>query len=181
MSLTNRNSLALTLLSAIGAASLAYGQVQPSNPAQIRIQREVMHELLMLPYYNVFDNIEYEVNGDKVVLLGSVIQPTLKTDAENAVKHIEGVSAVDNKIDVEPPSPMDDQLRIALFRAIYGFPTLEKYSLGVQKPIRIIVKSGHVTLEGIVDNEADKNTAGIRANGVPNVFSVTNNLRVSSS
>ncbi len=85
---------------------------------------------------------------------------------------------MDNKIDVLPPSPMDDRLRRALFRAIYRFPSLEKYDMGVQKPIRIIVKSGHVTLEGVVDNEADKNTAGIRANSVSGIFSVTNNLRV---
>ena len=96
----------------------------------------------------------------------------------HVVKRIEGVQHVVNKIEVLPPSPMDDQLRLALYRAIYGFPALEKYALGVQKPIRIIVKNGHVTLEGIVDSEADKNLAGVRANTVPGIFSVTNNLRV---
>lgn len=169
----------LTLLSLMllpAASILAQGQAL--NPAQTRIQREVMHELLMLPYFGVFDNIEYQVNGDAVTLLGSVTRPTLKSDAENAVKHIEGVSRVDNKIDVLPPSPMDDRIRLALFRAIYDYPSLEKYSLGVQKPIRIIVKNGHAELDGVVDNEADKDTAGIRANGVSGVFSVTNNLRV---
>jgi hyperosmotically inducible protein len=159
------------------AASIL-GQGQASSPAQVRVQREVMHELLMLPYFGVFDDIEYQVNGDVVTLMGSVTRPTLKSDAENAVKHIEGVSRVDNKIDVLPPSPMDDQIRIALFRAIYGFPSLEKYSLGVQKPIRIIVKNGHAELDGVVDSETDKDTAGIRANGVSGVFSVANNLRV---
>jgi hyperosmotically inducible protein len=94
------------------------------------------------------------------------------------VKRIEGVQHVVNKIEVLPPSPMDDQLRLALYRAIYGFPALEKYAMGVQKPIRIIVKNGHVTLEGVVDSEADKNLAGVRANTVPGIFSVTNNLRV---
>jgi len=132
----------------------------------------------MLPYFGVFDNIEYQVNGDVVTLLGSVTRPTLKSDAENVVKRIEGVSRVDNKIDVLPPSPMDDKLRLELFRAIYGYPSLEKYSLGVQKPIRIIVKNGHVDLDGVVDSDADKNAAGLRANGVPGIFSVTNNLRV---
>jgi hyperosmotically inducible protein len=148
------------------------------NPAQARITKEVRHELLMLPYFGVFDNIGFQVSGDTVTLVGQVTRPTLKSDAENVVKHIEGVSHVDNKIEVLPPSSMDDQLRLLLFRAIYGYPSLEKYALGVQKPIRIIVKSGHVTLEGVVDSEADKNTAGLRANGVPGVFSVTNNLRV---
>jgi hypothetical protein len=85
-----------------------------------------------------------------------------------------------NKIEVLPTSPMDDQLRLALYRAIYGFPSLEKYALGVQKPIRIIVNNGHVTLEGVVDSQGDKDTAGIRANSVPGIFSVTNNLQVAS-
>lgn len=160
-------------------APLTFGQMdQTMSPAQARITKEVRHELLMLPYLGVFDNIAFQVNGDTVVLLGSVVRPTLKSDAENAVKHIEGVSHVDNRIEVLPPSPMDDQARMALFRAIYGYPSLEKYSLGVQKPIRIIVKGGRVTLEGVVDSEADKDAAGIRANTVPGVFSVTNNLQV---
>ena len=132
----------------------------------------------MLPYFGVFDNIEYSVDGETVTLLGDVTRPTLKSDAENVVKRIEGVEHVVNKIEVLPPSPMDDQLRLALYRTIYGFPALEKYALGVQKPIRIIVKNGHVTLEGVVDSEADKNLAGIRANAVPGIFSVTNNLQI---
>ena len=141
------------------SAGLMLGQAQTSDPAQARIQKEVRHELLMLPYFGVFDDIEYQVSGDTVTLLGSVTRPTLKSDAENVVKHIEGVSRVDNKIEVLPPSPMDDKLRLALFHAIYGYPSLEKYSLGVQKPIRIIVKNGHVELDGVVDSDADKNAA----------------------
>jgi hyperosmotically inducible protein len=111
-------------------------------------------------------------------LVGDVTQPVLKSNAENAVKHIEGVEQVVNKINVLPPAPMDNQSRLALYRAIYGFPALEKYALGVQKPIRIIVNMGKVTLEGTVDNESDKNMVGLRANSVPGIFSVTNNLRV---
>jgi hyperosmotically inducible periplasmic protein len=151
---------------------------QPSAKAQERITKEVRHELLMLPYFGVFDSIAFKVDGYTVTLLGQVTRPTTKSDAGNAVKHIEGVEKVDNQIEVLPPSPMDDRLRLELYRAIYGFPALEKYALGVQKPIRIIVKGGHVTLEGVVDNEGDKNLAGIRANGVPGIFSVTNNLQV---
>jgi hyperosmotically inducible protein len=109
-----------------------------------------------------------------------VVRPTLKSDAENAVKHIEGVEKVDNQIEVLPPSPTDDRIRLALYRAIYGYPALEKYALGVQKPIRIIVNNGHVTLEGVVDNETDKNIAGLRAKGVPGTFSVDNHLQVVS-
>jgi len=151
---------------------------QPSAKSQERISREVRHELLMLPYFGVFDYIAYKVDGSTVTLLGQVVRPTLKSDAENVVKRIEGVEKVDNQIEVLPPSSMDDGVRLRLFHAIYGDPALEKYALGVQKPIRIIVKSGHVTLEGVVDSEGDKTIAGIRANGVSNVFSVTNNLQV---
>src|SRR5260370_32538139 len=161
---------------ALGSAVLAR-QVTDSARATDRITREVRHELLMLPYFGVFDNIAYKVDGYKVTLLGQVTRPTLKSDAENVVKKIEGVEQVDNQIEVLPPSPMDDQLRRRLYRAIYGFPSLQKYSLGVQQPIRIIVKGGNVTLEGVVDNETDKNTAGIRANSLSGVFSVTNNLQ----
>lgn len=156
----------------------ALGQLETASPAQARVQKEVRHELLMLPWFGVFDNLEFRVDGDTVTLLGQVTRPTLKSDAENAIKHIEGVEQVVNNIDVLPPSPMDDRLRLTLFRTIYRDPVLEKYELGVQKPIRIIVKNGHVTLEGVVDTETDKNVAGIRANGVPGIFSVTNNLRV---
>ncbi len=126
----------------------------------------------------MFDNIEYRVDGETVTLLGDVTRPTFKSDAENVVKRIEGVQNVVNKIEVLPPSPMDNQLRLLLYRAIYGFPAPEKYALGVQKPIRIIVKNSRETPEGVVDSEADKNLGGVRANSVPGIFSVTNNLRV---
>lgn len=162
------------------SAGFAQDRDQSSGRSQDRITREVRHELLMLPYFGVFDNIAYKVEGGTVTLLGQVVRPSLKSDAENAVKHIEGVDRVDNQIEVLPPSSMDDRLRMELYRAIYGYPALEKYALGVQKPIRIIVKNGRVTLEGVVDNEGDKNFAGMRANGVPGSFSVTNNLRVDS-
>ena len=132
----------------------------------------------MLPYLDVFDNLIYTVNGYDVTLKGQVTNPTLKKDAENVVKQIEGVEKVDNQIEVLPPSGMDDGLRLRLYRAIYGFPALEKYDMPVIKPIRIIVKSGNVILEGVVDNQADKDMADLRANGVANVFSVTNNLVV---
>lgn len=151
---------------------------QHSSKSQERITREVRHELLMLPYFGVFDYIAYKVDGETVTLLGQVVRPTLKSDAGNVVKHIEGVEKVDNQIEVLPTSSIDDGLRIQLFRAIYQYPPLEKYALGVQKPIRLIVKNGKATLEGVVDSEADKNLIGIRANGVSGLFSVTNNLQV---
>lgn len=164
------------------AATLAQDQPnrdQPTARSTERIIKEVRHELLMLPYFTVFDNIAYKVDGFNVTLLGQVTNPVTKSDAENAVKHIEGVEHVDNQIEVLPPSPMDYRLRQRLFRSIYGYPALQRYALGVQKPIRIIVKNGHVALEGVVDSQADKNLAGIRANSVSGIFSVDNNLQVS--
>src|ERR1700736_4272757 len=169
------------LVLAFASAVLGQQATQPSSRATERITKEVRHELLMLPYFGVFDNIAYKVDGYNVTLMGQVSRPTLKSDAENVVKRIEGVEHVDNQIEVLPTSPNDDRLRLALFQAIYGDPSLQKYALGVQKPIRIIVKNGKVTLEGVVDNEGDKNIANIRANGVPGVFSVTNNLQVVKS
>jgi len=156
-------------------------QREPTAHAEERIQREVRHELLMLPYVGVFDYLAYSVNGYEVTLIGQVVRPVTKSDAENAVKRIEGVEKVINQIEVLPPSPMDDRLRTRLFRAIYGYPALQRYELGVLKPIRIIVKGGRVTLEGVVDSEGDKNLAGLRANSVPGIFSVTNNLQVAKS
>ena len=143
-----------------------------------KLYKEVRHQLVMLPWYSVFDNLAYQVEGDKVTLYGQVTRPTLKSDAEAAVKSIEGVSSVVNNIEVLPVSPMDDQLRRAVYRAIYGDSALSRYSVQAVPSIHIIVKNGNVTLEGVVDNETDKNLAGLRANGVPNVFSVKNNLAV---
>ena len=151
---------------------------QPSAKSQERIIKQVRHQLLMLPYVTAFDYLAFKVDGSTVTLLGQVTKPVNKSDAESAIKHIEGVEKVDDQIEVLPPAPLDDRLRRQLYRAIYRYPALEKYSLGVQKPIRIIVKGGHVTLEGVVDNEGDKNLAYIRANGVSGAFSVTNNLQV---
>jgi hyperosmotically inducible protein len=150
------------------------GNNQPSGP----VVKEVRHELVMLPYLDVFDNLTYSVDGGVVTLAGQVTRPTLKTDAEKVVQRIDGVERVDNQIEVLPLSNHDDRLRRSLYRAIYGYPSMNRYALPVIKPIRIIVKNGNVTLEGVVDNQADKSIANIRANGVHGVFSVTNNLRV---
>ena len=172
--------VAVIVLMAVFCLPMASAQrdAQPSEKALQRITKEVRHELIMLPLLDVFDNLAFKVDGYNVTLLGSVTRPTLKSDAENVVKRIEGVEKVDNQIEVLPPSPMDDRLRVRLYRAIYGYPSLERYAMPVNKPIRIIVKSGHVKLEGVVDNEADKNVAGIRAKGVSGIFSVNNNLQV---
>jgi hyperosmotically inducible protein len=146
-----------------------------------RLAKEVRHQLVMLPWYSVFDNLAYKVEGDKVTLYGEVTRPTLKSDAEAVVKSIEGVTTVVNNIEVLPLSPMDDQLRRAVYRAVYGEAGLSRYSIQAVPSIHIIVKNGNVTLEGVVDNETDKNLANLRANGVPNVFSVKNNLVVAGN
>ena len=150
------------------------------DPFQVqrRLEREVRHELVTLPYYDVFDNLEYRVDGSQVTLSGQVVRPTLKSGAENVVKNIEGVEKVTNNIEILPLSPNDDRLRVAVYRAIYGHTALQRYSVRSVPPIHIIVKSGNVTLEGVVANEGDKNIANIQANGVSGVFSVKNNLRV---
>jgi hyperosmotically inducible periplasmic protein len=173
-----RSLFVTCVLLTLASAALGRQAAAPSEAATARITKEVRHELLMLPYFSVFDNLSYKVDGYNVTLMGQVTRPTLKSDAENVVKRIEGVEHVDNQIEVLPLSPNDDRIRRALYRAIYGYPALQKYSMGVQQPIRIIVKNGNATLEGVVDNEADKNIANIRARGVSGVFSVTNNLQV---
>jgi hyperosmotically inducible protein len=132
----------------------------------------------MLPYYGVFDNLAYRVDGNTVTLLGQVTRPTLKSDAERVVKGIEGVERVNNEIQVLPLSPMDDQIRLAEYRAIFSSPGLDRYAMQAVPPIHIIVNNGKVTLEGVVANQADKDMAGVKANGVSGVFSVQNNLRV---
>jgi hyperosmotically inducible protein len=132
----------------------------------------------MLPYYGVFDNLAFKVEGDTVHLYGQVTRPTLKSSAERVVKDIEGVEKVNNEIEVLPLSPNDDQIRLATYRAIYGHPSLNRYALQAVPPVHIIVKNGNVTLEGVVATEMDKNIANIQARSVPGVFSVTNNLRV---
>lgn len=142
------------------------------------LEKAVRHELVMLPFYNIFDNLTYRVEGNKVVLSGQVTRPTLRSDAERVVRKLEGVEHVENKIEVLPLSPFDDRARRAVARAIYGFGPLQRYGLGSQPPIHIIVRNGQVTLEGVVANEMDRNMANIRANQVPDVFSVTNNLAV---
>jgi hyperosmotically inducible protein len=146
-----------------------------------RLQQRVTHQLRMLAYYSVFDNIEYRVDGDKVELLGQVVQPRLKSDAESAAKHVEGVESVANNIEVLPLSPNDDQIRLACYRAIYMNGAMQKYAIQPVPSIHIIVKNGNVTLVGVVDNDADKNLAYLQANGIHGAFSVTNNLRVEKS
>lgn len=169
----------LTVLALAGGLGLTgMGFAQEGARSQERLEREVRHELVMLPYYGVFDNLTFKVDGSKVTLLGEVTRPTLKSDAGEAAKRIEGVDSVDNQIEVLPLSPNDDRIRLAVYRAVYRQASLSRYALQAIPPIHIIVKNGNVRLEGIVATEAEKNLAGIRAKGVSGVFSVENNLRL---
>jgi hyperosmotically inducible protein len=152
-----------------------------SGKAPRPLEDRVRHELLMLPYYNVFDNLSFRVDNGTVTLFGQVTQPVVSDDAVSSVKHLEGVSSVKNEIEVLPLSDFDNQIRWRTYFAIYGYGPLQHYSMGTQPPIRIIVKNGNVTLQGNVLNDGDRNMAYIRANGVPGVFSVTNDLKVEHS
>ena len=145
----------------------------PQSAAEA-IAKEVRHELVMLPYYGVFDNLAYRVDGAKVMLFGQVTQPSLKRDAENAVKRFEGVAIVDNQNDVLPVSPNDGRIRIAAYQAIYSRGSLLRYRLNAVLPIHIIVKDGNI--KGIVATGSDKNLGEIAANGVSGAFILKNNL-----
>lgn len=166
--------LILVLIS--GFFVMAHQAMAQSNP---RIVREVRHELVTLPYYGVFDWLEYEVHNGTVILRGQVVRPSTKSDAEKRVKDIDGVSRVENQIEVLPVSPNDDRLRVALYRAIYNFNSpLFRYATQSVPPIHLIVNRGHATLKGVVGNKGDAQLAYIRARGVPGLFSVKNELVV---
>lgn len=142
------------------------------------LPERVRHELVMLPWLSIYDNLSFRVDGDTVTLFGSTVRPTLKSDAANVVRRLEGVHRVVNEIEVLPLSPFDDRIRVATARAIYGYGPLQRYGMGTQPSIRIIVKHGNVALQGVVASEADRNLAFIRANGVAGSFAVRNELRV---
>ena len=171
--MNKRILLGMALLTASASA-----QPEVSDRARNRLIKEVRHELVMLPYYGVFDTLSFKIDGAKIVLLGQVTQPTIKSTAGTVVKAIEGVESVDNQIEVLPLSPNDDRLRLRAYRAIYGRPPLDRYALQAVPPIHIIVKNGNITLEGVVANDGDRNIANIRANGVSGAFKVTNNLQL---
>jgi hyperosmotically inducible protein len=169
----------------LGTFSLAIGVPRASagpttNPKVVTLSDQVRHELLMLPWYGVFDNLTYEVNGTEVTLGGQVISEhgVTRDDAAKFVRSIHGVTNVVNNIEVLPPSPFDDQIRRAEYHTVFSYADLGRYTLGANPQVHIIVKGGHVTLAGVVMNQMDKNMAGIVANTVPGVFSVDNDLRI---
>jgi hyperosmotically inducible periplasmic protein len=171
-----RTVQSIALAAALAVASVPMFASSSKQPQDLTSQ--VRHQLVMLPYYSVFDDLNYKVENGVVTLSGAVTQPVVKNDAGRAVKHLAGVTQVVNNIRVLPLSSFDNRIRLAEYRSIYGFGGLYRYGMGTQPSIHIIVDNGHVTLVGVVDNQADKNMANIRANTVPGVFSVTNDLRV---
>jgi osmotically-inducible protein OsmY len=163
------------------AAGAGQNQMQSqelSSQGESALANKVVHAIVMLPYYGVYDNIGFNLSGRTVTLTGQVLRSSLKPDAERAVKKVEGVDKVINQIEVLPPGPLDMRIREQVKQAIYGYGPFLKYANQPNPPIRIIVKSARLTLTGVVDNETDKNLCTMRANQVSDVLSVTNNLRV---
>ena len=173
-----KNKLTTLAITMTMAASMAIASPPNINPPSDTIEAKVRHELLMLPYYGIFDNLQYRVDGSSVTLLGQTNRPVLKSDAGNVVKRIGGVTEVKNEIEVLPVSFFDDGLRLRVARSVYGQSALNRYALGAHPSIHVVVKNGNVTLEGVVSREMDRMIAGIQANSVPGVFSVVNNLQL---
>ena len=167
----------LMLVATMALMAPAFGRGNSKGKPRT-LETEVRHELIMLPYYGVFDYLQFKVDGAKVTLLGYARRPSLKSDAAAAVKGIEGVESVDNQIRVLPLSPFDDQIRAAAYRAVYGNQNFWNYAIMAVPSIHIIVDNGKVTLEGVVGSELDKNLAFSQVSGIPGTFSVTNNLKV---
>jgi hypothetical protein len=163
------------------AMTMPLGAFASTDNAAQRLERQVRKELITLPFLTIYDSLSFSVDNGNVVLMGSTIRPTIRSQAEQVVKRIEGVAHVDNRIEVLPLSPFDDSLRIRVARAVYGYGPLNRYAIGANPPIRIVVKNGNVTLEGYVANEMDRNLAFVRANGVAGAFQVKNDLKVDRS
>jgi len=184
------NTFLATVL-ALGTSGLAFAastdqvsqKITTSADARLeqRLSNEVRHELNMIPQFTVFDNLAYRVDGGNVTLFGQVRDAIVKDSAEARVKHLEGVERVDNKIEILPASFNDDRIRRQVALAVFNDPRLFNYGIQSVPPIHIVVKNGHVNLEGVVRTQAEKDDAFIRANGVPGVFSVANNLQVEQS
>jgi hyperosmotically inducible periplasmic protein len=172
-----------SVLFVLVAAGLTASPAAAGSSAELneKTVRKIRKELVTLPFFGVFDNLSFKMEDGTVTLFGQVSRPSLKKDAARVVERVAGVEQVVNRIEVLPLSNFDDQIRLATFRAVYRQPGLDRLALMANPPIRIIVKNGNVTLEGVVLNKGDATRAFLAANSVPNVFSVTNNLRVEKS
>lgn len=165
----------LFLVSVMIVPAASANEVRGSGDKTIK---KIRRELVTLPFLGVFDNLSFKMEDGVVTLFGQVSRPSLRKDAQRVVERVSGVDQVINKIEILPLSNFDDRIRLAVFRAVYRQPGLDRLALMANPPIRIIVKNGNVTLEGVVLNKGDATRAFIAANGVPNVFSVKNNLRI---
>lgn len=179
MKLRNRIfAVALLLATVVFGASATDAHAQTGDGFnRRRVEKSVRKQLVTLPYYGVFDNLAFKVDGATVTLLGQALRPTTRSDAENRVKRISGVERVINNIEVLPLSGFDDRIRAQAYRAIFNSGGLYRYALGANPSLHIVVNRGHITLEGVVGNKFDKTLAYHAARGIPGVFSVTNNLR----
>lgn len=173
--------LFISFFMAAGLAQVTKG-TQDLKAIHGRLAKQIHHELVMLPYYSVFDNLTFRIEGvDEVVLMGQVVKPNLKQDAEDAVRGIEATGKVVNNIEVLPLSPSDDIIRRAAFRAVYSQEGLDRYAIRAVPSIHIIVKNGNITLEGMAANQKDKDLSDIVVRQVSGAFSITNNLRLESN
>jgi hyperosmotically inducible protein len=171
--------LGTILLALVLCAAGAMAATRPSDDLQT--SERIRKELVTLPYYGVFDNINYEFDGDTATLSGQVVRPITRSDAARRVAKIKGVERVVNNIEVLPLSSFDNSIRVRAYNSIFRTASLYRYALGVNPSIHIVVDNGKITLEGIVDNGTDRDLAYIAANGVSGAFSVTNNLRVKAN
>src|SRR6185437_14969776 len=168
----------LAAILALGTTGLAFAASADQASQRSTASANARHELNMIPQVTIFDNLSYRVDGSTVTLFGQVRDAIVKDSAEARVKHLEGVERVDNQIEVLPASFNDDRIRRQVAVAMFNDPRLFNYGIQSVPPIHIIVKNGHVNLEGVVRTQVEKDDAFIRANGVPGVFSVENNLQV---
>ncbi|HZS09549.1 MAG TPA: BON domain-containing protein [Blastocatellia bacterium] len=176
------STMTLTMLAMLAVTPiLAAPGSHTAEPKAAETIKQIRKELVTLPFYGVFDNLAYSYEDGVVTLTGQVVRPTTRSDAARRVERLAGVDQVINKIEVLPLSNFDDQIRLATYRAIYRQPGLDRLAFQAVPPIHIIVSRGHVTLEGVVPNKGDSIRAYIAARGVPNAFSVTNNLRVENA
>jgi len=180
MNLFGKKALTLIALLIVTAVALVAAPDSKNDQSGVNadISKRIRKELVTLPYYGVFDNLAYKVEGTTVTLYGQVTKPTTKSDAGRRIERIQGVSHVVNNIEVLPLSPFDDSIRIRTYRSLFRAGGLFRYAMGTNPSIHIVVKNGHVTLEGVVSTIGDSRLAYITANGVPGVFSVTNHLRI---
>jgi len=178
MKRTKLQLISMIAVLVVGAFSVSSAMAAtPASGSQGRITKQVRHELVTLPYYGVFDNLGFKVEGSSVTLYGQVVRPVTRSDAQQRVGRIAGVSRVVNNIQVLPLSSMDDSIRQRTYRAIARTAGLNRYLMGTNPSIHIVVGHGQVTLEGVVSNNADRQLAYMAANQVPGVFAVKNNLR----